>query len=221
MMSYDVTITPSGDLTVDLTATSLSVEISQLGESSDSIGWADVTDKPATFTPSPHSHVKADISDLSDADYATAAQGGLADTATQPGDLATVATSGAYSDLSGKPTIPVSGTDFVAKSGGTFTGNVSVTEVTETVYSLTGTDVDPANGTVQTLALSANVTLTESLATGQAVRLLITNGDTYTVTWPAGIEWVGGSAPTLTAKDLVTLEKIGSDLIGYFGTGVA
>jgi len=221
MMSYDVTITPSGDLTVDLTATSLSVEISQLGESSDSIGWADVTDKPATFTPSPHSHVKADISDLSDADYATAAQGGLADTATQPGDLATVATSGAYSDLSGKPSIPVSGTDFVAKSGGTFTGNVSVTEVTETVYSLTGTDVDPANGTVQTLALSANVTLTESLATGQAVRLLITNGDTYTVTWPAGIEWVGGSAPTLTAKDLVTLEKIGSDLIGYFGTGVA
>jgi len=221
MMSYDVTITPSGDLTVDLTATSLSVEISQLGESSDSIGWADVTDKPATFTPSPHSHVKADISDLSDADYATAAQGGLADTATQPGDLATVATSGAYSDLSGKPSIPVSGTDFVAKSGGTFTGNVSVTEVTETVDSLTGTDVDPANGTVQTLALSANVTLTESLATGQAVRLLITNGDTYTVTWPAGIEWVGGSAPTLTAKDLVTLEKIGSDLIGYFGTGVA
>jgi len=36
-------------------------------------------------------------------DYATAAQGALADTATQPGDLATVATSGAYSDLSGTP----------------------------------------------------------------------------------------------------------------------
>jgi hypothetical protein len=37
-------------------------------------------------------------------DYATAAQGTLADSATQPGDLATVATTGAYSDLSGKPT---------------------------------------------------------------------------------------------------------------------
>jgi hypothetical protein len=38
-------------------------------------------------------------------DYATAAQGTLADSATQPADLATVATSGAYSDLSGLPTL--------------------------------------------------------------------------------------------------------------------
>ena len=37
--------------------------------------------------------------------YATAAQGTLADSATQPSDLATVATSGVYSDLTGKPTL--------------------------------------------------------------------------------------------------------------------
>ena len=37
--------------------------------------------------------------------YATAAQGTLADSATQPGDLATVATSGAYNDLTGKPSL--------------------------------------------------------------------------------------------------------------------
>lgn len=37
--------------------------------------------------------------------FATAAQGALADSATQPGDLATVATSGAYADLSGLPTL--------------------------------------------------------------------------------------------------------------------
>lgn len=36
---------------------------------------------------------------------ATAAQGATADSAVQPGDLATVATSGAYADLSGKPTL--------------------------------------------------------------------------------------------------------------------
>ena len=36
-------------------------------------------------------------------DYATAAQGALADSATQPGDLATVATSGSYNDLTDKP----------------------------------------------------------------------------------------------------------------------
>jgi Major tropism determinant N-terminal domain len=38
--------------------------------------------------------------------FATAAQGVLAGTAVQPGSLAAVATSGAYADLSGRPTIP-------------------------------------------------------------------------------------------------------------------
>jgi len=38
--------------------------------------------------------------------FATAAQGALADSAVQPGDLATVATSGSYNDLSNKPTVP-------------------------------------------------------------------------------------------------------------------
>ena len=38
-------------------------------------------------------------------DFATAAQGTLAASATQPGDLATVATSGAYNDLTGKPSL--------------------------------------------------------------------------------------------------------------------
>ena len=38
-------------------------------------------------------------------DAATSAQGALADSATQPGDLATVATSGAYADLSGTPSL--------------------------------------------------------------------------------------------------------------------
>ena len=38
-------------------------------------------------------------------DFATSVQGGKADTAIQPGDLAAVATSGAYGDLSGRPTL--------------------------------------------------------------------------------------------------------------------
>lgn len=44
-------------------------------------------------------------SGFSSASFATAAQGSLADSAVQPGDLATVATSGAYSDLTGKPVL--------------------------------------------------------------------------------------------------------------------
>ena len=45
------------------------------------------------------------VLDAADVGAATAAQGALADTAVQPGDLAAVATSGAYSSLSGLPTL--------------------------------------------------------------------------------------------------------------------
>ena len=59
--------------------------------------WAQVTGKPEFGT--------AATTDASA--YATSAQGSLAASAVQPGDLSTVATSGAYGDLSGTPTIPV------------------------------------------------------------------------------------------------------------------
>jgi hypothetical protein len=45
------------------------------------------------------------VLDAADVGAATAAQGALADSAVQPGDLATVATSGSYTDLSNKPTL--------------------------------------------------------------------------------------------------------------------
>lgn len=64
------------------------------------------------------------------AEFATAAQGAKADTAVQPGDLATVATTGSYNDLSNKPTIPTvgNGTITITQGGitkGTFTTNQS------------------------------------------------------------------------------------------------
>lgn len=58
-----------------------------------------------------HTHTLADITDAGSAAaedssaFATAAQGGLADSAVQPGDLATVATSGDYGDLSNTPAL--------------------------------------------------------------------------------------------------------------------
>ena len=47
----------------------------------------------------------AQVKAFDSADFATAAQGALADSAIQSADLATVATTGAYSDLSGTPTL--------------------------------------------------------------------------------------------------------------------
>jgi hypothetical protein len=56
----------------------------------------------------------------SDVGAATAAQGAKADTAVQPGSLATVATSGAYNDLTGRPTLGTA----AAQNVGTGAGNV-------------------------------------------------------------------------------------------------
>jgi len=64
-------------------------------------------------------------------DYATAAQGALADSATQPGDLATVATTGAYSDLTGAPTNVSSFTnDAGYLTTETYTGTVTSVDMT-------------------------------------------------------------------------------------------
>ena len=102
----------------------------------------------------------------------------------------------------------------------TFTGTVGLPGYTETVYTLAGTVIDVANGTIQTKTLAANTTFTESLADGQSVMLGITAG-AYSVTWPTTV-WakVGGSgvAPTLrsTGVNWVILWQTGGTLRGSF-----
>jgi hypothetical protein len=96
--------------------------------------------------------------------------------------------------------------------------NPTVTSYTETVYALSGTAIDPANGTIQTKTLGSNTTFTESLADGQSV-VLILNPVTYTVTWPT-MTWINtagsGSAPTLEASstNVVILWQVGGTVYG-------
>lgn len=96
--------------------------------------------------------------------------------------------------------------------------NKTLTGYTETVYALSGTDINPANGTVQTKTLSANTTFTESIADGQSVVLML-NTSTYTVTWPT-TTWINtsgtGSAPTLkaSATNTIVLWQVGGVLYG-------
>lgn len=112
------------------------------GGATPTVSWDDVTDKP-TFSAVATSGDYADLTgtptlatvatsgsynDLSDTptlgtaasadtgDFATAAQGTLADTAVQPGDLAAVATSGASADVS-TPEITSAGGNFVIAAG--------------------------------------------------------------------------------------------------------
>jgi hypothetical protein len=101
----------------------------------------------------------------------------------------------------------------------TFTAEQTVTEFTETVYALTGTVIDPANGGIQSITLSAATAFTApNLDAGQTVVLMITNGLTNAITFPA-ITWVtsaGNVAPTLTDSSTVVIWKVGSTLYGAF-----
>lgn len=103
-------------------------------------------------------------------------------------------------------------------SSPTFTGTVTATNVQETVYSLTGTEIDPTNGGIQTKTLSGATTFTEVLSSGESVVLMIDGGDANAVTWPT-ITWVtsaGNAAPTLTANDTIVLWKVSTTLYGAY-----
>ena len=121
-------------------------------------------------------------------------------------------------DVSGIPSIEVDadGTIRLAEFGGTINlgGVTTVQTLRDTVYTLSGTVIDPANGGTQLVVLTANTTFTESLQSGDAIVLQIENGTTYTVTWPT-IVWTGvngNTAPTLTAKDALVLWKVSNTL---------
>ena len=97
--------------------------------------------------------------------------------------------------------------------------NPSITgSITEQVYNLTGTEINPTNGTIQYKTVSANTTFTETLISGQSVLLRLINANSYTITFPT-ITWVGVVAPTLTANCAIVLWKEQSTLYGsYVGT---
>lgn len=107
-------------------------------------------------TPSITASIVAGSIDETKLDASVNASLDLADSATQPGDLATVATTGAYSDLSGTPTIPtVSDTAYDATS---WNGNTdaptknAVRDKIESMASGSGDVVGPASSTDNAIA---------------------------------------------------------------------
>lgn len=142
------------------------------------MAWTELTNTPTT------------LSGYGITDAATSAQGSLADTAVQPGDLATVATTGSYTDLLNKPTITTGTVESVGlalpsqftitgspvTSAGTLTAAwASQTQAhvlaapsdgngTPTFRALVATDIPTLNQ--NTTGTAANVTGTVAIANG-------------------------------------------------------
>lgn len=129
-------------------------------------------------------------------------------------DLATVATTGDYTDLTNTPTIP---TDFVsAASGGTFSGNVTVSaefianSYNETYGAVTSTtnattvNCETGNAFSHTLTENTTFTFSNPPASGTAYSFSLeiiqdASASAFTVTWPTSVDWPAATAPTLTA----------------------
>lgn len=74
-------------------------------------------------------------------------------------------------------------------------------------------------GAVFTKTLAGNVTFTFSnLKNGRSILVLLDgSAGTYTVTWPGGILWPGGTAHSMTATgvDIVRFTRIGGTIYGW------
>jgi hypothetical protein len=95
-------------------------------------------------------------------DLATIRSGAAAGaTAVQPGDLATVATTGAYSDLSGTPTIPTATSDLTNDSGFITLSDIPA-QVNSDWNSSSGASEILNKPTVKPLVAGSNITITEN-----------------------------------------------------------
>ena len=66
-------------------------------------------------------------------------------------------------------------------------------------------------GTVDTAETTFTFSNVSSLADGNAFVLILINGGSQTVNWPATVNWAGGSAPSLTASGVDWLQFITAD----------
>lgn len=91
----------------------------------------------------------------------------------------------------------------------TFNASPKVPNTFGTTLNITATDFEVSMASCFTKLVSANTTFTFSgVPTDKYAKftLVLTNGGSKTVTWPANVKWAGGQRPTLTTTGTDVLE---------------
>ena len=128
--------------------------------------------------------------------YATAAQGALADSATQPGDLATIATTGSYDDLTDKPTLGTASAEDVGYFATAAQGSLADSAVQPGDLATVATSGSYNDLTDKPSAGSGTVTsVAMSVPTGLAI-----SGSPVTTTGTLALAYASGYEIPTTAK---------------------
>jgi len=78
-------------------------------------------------------------------------------------------------------------------------------------------------GTVDTSETTFTFSNSPTTGTAGSFTLILTNGGSQTVNWPAAVDWAGGSGPSLTSSgiDIITFTTIDAGTIWYgFAAGL-
>lgn len=130
-----------------------------------------------------------------------------------PSDLVTVTIAGGHTSDA------ASATSAQAMTGASQTPIPSAYVPFYPSWAIPSTVIDWTRARLFNQTLSANTTFTFANAVdGMEIEVVLTNtGSNYTVTWPSGIKWSGGSAPTMTVgakSDVYRFRQIGSTIYG-------
>jgi len=132
----------------------------------------------------------------------------------------------------GNITLDPDGTGTIELSGPVLISDNLVTRATLKDYAIEGSavgntgatrtlDLNDANFFSATLDQDCTFTFSDPPASGDfgAFVLELTNGGAFTITWPAAVDWPGGTAPTLTASGVdqlvFTTRDAGTTWLGF------